>query len=146
MFAAYGGGPRSAPAGNGADSSDGRSAVSSGSASRRVLARLRRTLTVEKQPMLRSLFLLRGAGILITVLSLILGVVVCVIMVTNFSEYRGQILYVENGSKRIEAFFDLMISVERLHFFARNWIVPAPGEEAATRGYILGNISIFQDT
>ena len=96
--------------------------------------------------MLRSLFLLRGAGILITVLSLILGVVVCVIMVTNFSEYRGQILYVENGSKRIEAFFDLMISVERLHFFARNWIVPAPGEEASTRGYILGNISIFQDT
>ena len=94
--------------------------------------------------MLRSLFLLRGAGILITVLSLILGVVVSIIMLTNFAEYRSQILYVQNGSNRIEALFSVMISSERLHFFARNWIVPLPGEVEATRGYLLANVSIFE--
>ena len=107
------------------------------------MARLRRTLLSESQPLLKGLLLLRAASLLITGLSIALAISITLIMTTRMTAYHSNLLYTEIAGLRVIDNFNLIINVEALAFAGRGLIELAPDQEAYHRSWIEGNASSF---
>ena len=127
---------------------DGKSVVSSFSSTSgtRTMQKLRRVLVDNKPTLLTGLWMLRMAGIIITLLGVALGVATAVIMYTNFTFYGSQVAYVNDGCLKLMAMFCLIINSMTLFSAAKQWTPFASlADEQIVRALLMGNASVFDE-
>ena len=108
--------------------------------------RLRKILANEHPPMLSALVWLRVAGVLLTLMTIGLAVVLATITRNNFETIGLYIDYVNLASTRLNYKASALLASQNLMFYGRSWVNMSEDTVNLQRAHIRGNTTAFIDT
>jgi hypothetical protein len=131
--------------GGGRSSSSAGSRMSTLQSISRAMSRLRRIVSNENPSLMPGLYYLRIAGLLLTLLCAILAAVASIESQDQFGNLYTQVKYSDVSVQRIVSKSLTIYTTQKLVFHYRNITLLTPTALLARRGYVLGNLSHFQE-
>ena len=108
--------------------------------------RLRKILSVEHPPMTSVLSWLRGTGMLLVLMAILLAIILSTVTRDNFMAIDLIVVYAELASGRLNSKASALLAAQNLIFDGRGWINLTDNERLIQREHIVGNVTDFVST